>query len=1534
MFGWAWAVRRVRVVLLAVAAAFAVVVVFVGVSSGASGTGSALQFNGSNQYVTFGPAPGLGVSTFTLEVWFKRTGPGAGTSTGSGGVANAIPLITKGRAEADGSNVDMNYFLGIDASTGTLVADFEDMASGLNHPVFGRTGVSQNVWHHAAATYDGSAWRLYLDGVLDAKLAVSAQPRWDSIQHAALATAINSTGVAAGYFQGSLDEARIWNYARSGSQIRVAKDSELTSASGLIGRFGLNEGTGTTAANSAGTPSGIINGTATWITGYDFPQDTTVPAPPTGIAAQGSDSQVSVTWSAGSDSDLAGYDLYRSTGSPVDTSGTPLNGSDLIQGTSFDDTTGTPGTTYYYALVAVDGAENRSAASSEASAAPQAGDPVMVGAGDIGDCSTSGHQQTADLIGRIPGAVFTVGDNTQVVGALSEYTDCYEESWGAFKDRTRTAPGNHDFGGDDTGTGAGYFDYFNGAGNFTGPAGDRDKGYYSYNIGDYWHVVALNSECGLVGWCSLADEEQWLRSDLAANRSKNVIAILHKPRWSSGASSPGQSRLQGLWQALYDYGVELLLDGHDHHYERFAPQNADGQLDTAHGVREIIVGTGGAKFSGVGTPVANSEVRNASTWGVLKLTLHPSSFDWRFIPVAGASFSDSGTDQVHNAPTNTPPSATVSLNTTAPRTNDTLTATATKTDPDGQPVTLTYTWKVNGAVKRTFTSATALTDSFDLSAAGNGDKADLVSIEVTPNDEIAHGTVAATSATVANSDPVFNQDLVDRSNLEGAAVSFSADANDADSDALTYEARGLPPGITINPSSGLVSGTIADDAAAASPYGVEITVRDGSEVDATDTFTWTVDHSNRAPMVESVTIDNQAPTTNEKLTAQIQARDPDNDPLSYRYQWTNNGTPVPGATEATLDLSAAGHGDKGEQIAVRVIANDGHADSPALTSTSVTVLNSPPAATVALDDHTPGTNAVVNATATKRDADGDSVSLTFIWKTDGVIKRTFTSATALTDSLNLSAAGNGDAGQTVSVEVIPSDGEANGTPALDTAQVAADTTPPAAPTALVSTVTSTAVSLDWADNHESDLAGYNVYCTSTPGGFYTKLNAALLTASDYRDTSAPAGATSYYVVRAVDTSGNASAPSTELTVDRGIVFRSAASGTAVGKPGITISLPAATANADALLAAIDVLGGTAPSPPPGWTLVRSDSSNSTLTQAIYVHLATNAEPGSYTWTFAGAQNASGVIVAYAGVDPDAPIDGTSGAGNPSSITATAPSLTTSVANTLLIAAFGAATNASVTPPTAMLEKAEVVGGTSNKRTVTEIADQSSATASATGSRTATLSKPAANVGQLIALRPAGAPAPAHTAPSSPQTVKAAAGDTNVHLTWDPPATDGGTPVTGFQVYRSTAPGAEKPIATIGDTTDWSDTTVSNGTTYYYKVAAVNSVGAGTLSAEVTATPSQPPATVPTEPRNVTAAVKGKAIALSWVAPASNGGAAITEYIIYRHSPGEPDQTFTGVVGTGYKDTTVTSARTYSYTVAAHNSAGNSARSAEATASLK
>jgi hypothetical protein len=611
----------------------------------------ALSLNGSSQYVTFGAAPSLDAARFTLETWFKRTGPGVGTSTGSGGIASAIPLVTKGRAESDGSNVDMNYFLGMDAASGKLAADFEDMAGGNNHPLVGQTVVTQNVWHHAAASYDGTYWRLYLDGVLDAKLAVTAEPRSDSIQHAALGTAMTSSGAAAGFFQGAIDEARIWNHARSGSQIRAARNQETSSAAGLVGRFGLNEGTGTTVTNSSGTANGTSVGAPTWTTGYDFPQDTIAPAAPQGVTATPGTGSIRVAWTGNGESDLAGYNLYRSTSSPVATGGTPLNGTDLIQGTDFSDTTVSAGTTYYYAAVAVDSADNDSVASAEASAAPQAADPVMVGAGDIADCGSSGDEATATLLEGIAGAVYTTGDNAYPNGLLSDFQSCYGPSWGrpGIKSRTRPVVGNHDYanGGN---TGGGYFDYFNGSGNFTGPAGDRDKGYYSYNVGDYWHIVALNTECGIDASCSLATEQQWLRSDLAANTSKNVIALWHRPRWTSGANRPGDSRFQGLWQALYDYGVELLLVGHDHQYERFAPQNASGQLDTAHGVREIIVGTGGASFTSVGAPVANSQVLNNKTWGVLKLTLHRSSFDWRFIPVAGKTFTDSGTDQVHNAP--------------------------------------------------------------------------------------------------------------------------------------------------------------------------------------------------------------------------------------------------------------------------------------------------------------------------------------------------------------------------------------------------------------------------------------------------------------------------------------------------------------------------------------------------------------------------------------------------------------------------------------------------------------------------------------------------------------------------------------------------------------------------------------------------------------------------------------------------------------------------------------------------------------------
>ena len=224
-------------------------------------------FDGVNDYVTFGAAPSLGVSNFTVECWFMRTGSGVTGSSGSGGVSG-YPLVTKGRGEADGSNVDCNWFFGFD-TTGRLVADFEDYNSGLNHPVVGVSSLSSNAWQHAAVTYDVASgrWVLYLNGVPDstnviAGTALVRTPRFDSIQHAGLATALNSSGVPSGFFNGRLDEVRIWNYARSAVEVATAYEHQILHAPGLLARWSLNETNGNTIyGNGFGEVTGtLVNG--------------------------------------------------------------------------------------------------------------------------------------------------------------------------------------------------------------------------------------------------------------------------------------------------------------------------------------------------------------------------------------------------------------------------------------------------------------------------------------------------------------------------------------------------------------------------------------------------------------------------------------------------------------------------------------------------------------------------------------------------------------------------------------------------------------------------------------------------------------------------------------------------------------------------------------------------------------------------------------------------------------------------------------------------------------------------------------------------------------------------------------------------------------------------------------------------------------------------------------------------------------------------------------------------------------------------
>jgi len=258
---------------------------------------------------------------------------------------------------------------------------------------------------------------------------------------------------------------------------------------------------------------------------------------------------------------------------------------------------------------------------------------VFVGAGDIADCSSSGDEATAALLDNIAGSVFTLGDNAYSSGTPTEFSSCYDPTWGRHKSRTYPSPGNHDY---NTSGAAGYFGYFGAA---AGPSG---RGYYSFDLGS-WHIISLNSE---VSMSAGSAQEQWLRADLAASTKQCTLAYWHKPRFSSGTSHGSMVEAQPLWQALYDHGAEIVMSGHDHEYERFAPQTPSGAPDAAKGIREFVVGTGGRNHDAVGTPIQNSEVSNDNTFGVLKLTLGSGTYSWQFVP-AGGSFTDSGSGTCH-----------------------------------------------------------------------------------------------------------------------------------------------------------------------------------------------------------------------------------------------------------------------------------------------------------------------------------------------------------------------------------------------------------------------------------------------------------------------------------------------------------------------------------------------------------------------------------------------------------------------------------------------------------------------------------------------------------------------------------------------------------------------------------------------------------------------------------------------------------------------------------------------------------------------
>jgi uncharacterized protein YjdB len=384
------------------------------------------------------------------------------------------------------------------------------------------------------------------------------------------------------------------------------------SASGLV--TGKVAGSATITATSEGQ-----SGTSA-ITVVRVPVASVTVAPATATVQVGSTVQLSATPKDATGSPLSGRTVTWSSSNNGIAS---VTGSGVVTGVAAGAAT----------ITATSEGQSGSSALTVIAAPPPGTGVVFVGAGDISDCGNNNDEATAKLLDNIQGTVFTLGDNVYSSGTTLQFTQCYDPTWGRHKARTRPAPGNHDY---NTSGATGYYGYF---GSLAGPSG---QGYYSYDLGE-WHIISLNSNISMSAGSA---QEQWLRADLAASTKTCTLAYWHHPRFSSGTHGSSTSP-RPLWQALYDYNADLVLVGHDHNYQRFAPQTPAGVADPVRGIRQFVAGTGGASHYVFTTPIANTEAYNTDTFGVLKLTLNAGSYTWEFVPVAGKTYRDSGSGSCH-----------------------------------------------------------------------------------------------------------------------------------------------------------------------------------------------------------------------------------------------------------------------------------------------------------------------------------------------------------------------------------------------------------------------------------------------------------------------------------------------------------------------------------------------------------------------------------------------------------------------------------------------------------------------------------------------------------------------------------------------------------------------------------------------------------------------------------------------------------------------------------------------------------------------
>jgi PKD repeat protein len=560
---------------------------------------------------------------------------------------------------------------------------------------------------------------------------------------------------------------------------------------------------------------------------------------------------------------------------------------------------------------------------------------VVAGAGDICDSTPNDCKKTSDLIVSInPVSVFTAGDNAYSDGTLSEFNTRYHPNWGRFKSKTKPTPGNHEY---NTSGAAGYFDYFNGSGVQTGLAGDRSKGYYSWDVGD-WHFVALNTvSSGSISSTQL----NWLKQDLAANTKPCTAAYFHHPRWSTGNYTSGYPNVQSAYTELYNAKADLILVGHDHNYQRSKKINASGAV-AADGFRQILVGTGGRDFYAFkATNTTIAEVRNANTWGVLKLTLSATDYVAEFVPVAGSTFTDRVTGTCNKAGGNVAPVANFTASTNG------LTATFTDTSSDSDGSIASRSWNFGDG-----STSTAANPSRTYAASGTYN----VTLTVTDNGGLSHSKTTAVTVSGGNVAPVANFSV----STSGLTATFTDSSSDSDG---SIASRNWNFGDGSSSTLTSPSKTYA----AAGTYNVTLTVTDNGGLTHSRTTAVTVGSAGNVAPVANFT------SSVSGLTASFTDTSTDSDGSIVTRGWDFGDGTTSSATNPSKTYSTPGT----YNVTLTVVDNGGlkHSRTAAVTVSSG---GTAPDAHWSLNRASSGAAFVRFTAAASTDSDGQIVS----WRWD------------------------------------------------------------------------------------------------------------------------------------------------------------------------------------------------------------------------------------------------------------------------------------------------------------------------------------------------------------------------------------------------------------------------------------------------------------------------------------------------------------------------------------------------------------------------